>query len=365
MVAHPKKSTYRSSASLILAAKEDSNKDYDYSLLLIKRTESTSYTINHCVFPGGVFDPRDDESSEWLNYFRSFGVTAEQLKMLTQDQQSPRPQFLSGGQHFSRDIALRLTALREAFEEVGILICLNRDCLNNWDDTAKTPATRTLTLEPISDRSEWQSRVHNDASQFLELCKHFNVIPNLWALHEWSVWRTAATANRKYDTVYYVATLDNHAKNVSLLLEPQEVASAHWMSPKEAWSRSQDGSIWLPFMLLYDTARLMNFHSWQELADFSRHRSTWGGTMVQPVYYRCDECMFGVLPGDELYPSDPGACTQTIILPESLQDQHRTAKRYNRYIIYDFHKVVLASNVPPIDGHLQLQPLVNTKLAKL
>ncbi|XP_017033653.1 acyl-coenzyme A diphosphatase NUDT19 [Drosophila kikkawai] len=286
MVAPSQKSAYRPSASLILAAKDDSNKEYDYSLLLIKRAEGTSYTLNHCVFPGGVFDPRDDESPEWLRYFSSFGITAEQLKILTHDQQSPRPEFLSGGQHLSKDIALRLTALREAFEEVGILICVSRDSFNNWDSTAKGLPPRALLLDPISDRTEWQRRVHNDASQFLELCKHLNVIPNLWALHEWSVWRTAATANRKYDTVYYVTTLDNDAKEVSLLLEPHEVASAHWMSPKEAWSRSQDGTIWLPFMLLYDTARLMNLHRWQELADFSRHRSIWGGTMVQPVYYR-------------------------------------------------------------------------------
>ncbi|XP_017069823.2 nucleoside diphosphate-linked moiety X motif 19 [Drosophila eugracilis] len=354
--------SYRPSASLILAAKDDSLNEYDYKLLLIKRTESTSYALNHCVFPGGVFDPREDESPAWITYFKSFGVTDGQLNILSQKQESPRPQFLCDGKNFSRDIALRLTALRETFEEVGILICTNQDSFRDWDSKSGHPCT--FLLEP-SERSEWQHRVHNNASQFLELCRHLNVIPNLWTLQEWSIWRTAATANRKYDTVYYVTTLDEQAKDISLLLEPNEVASVHWMSPTEAWLNSQNGTIWLPFMLLYDVARLMNLHSWQKLFNFTRKRSLQGGTMVQPVYYRCNDGMFGVLPGDELYPKQPGTCTQTIILPGSVNQLNRKAKQYNRYIVYDFHQVVLASNVPPCDGHLTLQPLVNTKLAKL
>lgn len=361
MVAHKKNGMYRPSASLILAAREDPSAEYDYSLLLIKRSERTSYALNHCVFPGGVLDS-EDESSDWLNYFRSFGVSDEHLTSLTQAQKTPRPKFLTGGEHFSRDVALRLTALRETFEEVGLLICTSQETFNKWDYKDGQP--RTLLLEP-SDRSEWQNKVHNKPSEFLELCRQFNVIPNLWTLQEWSVWRTAATASRKYDTVYYVTVLEEQSEKVSLLLEPEEVDSAHWMSPSKAWCRSQDGTIWLPFTLLYDTVRLMNLRRRQELLDFVQERIIHGSTLVQPVYYRCSDCMFGVLPGDERYPSEPGSCTQSIILPESIEEINLKTKQYNRYIVYNFHKVVLASNVPPNDGHLQLQSHVNTKLAKL
>nr|XP_017108856.2 nucleoside diphosphate-linked moiety X motif 19 [Drosophila bipectinata] len=361
MVAPTKSEIYRPSASLILAARGDPSAEYDYNLLLIKRTERTSYALNHCVFPGGVLDS-EDESPDWLNYFRSFGVTDEHLKLLTRDQQTPRPEFLTGGDNFSKDIALRLTALRETFEEVGLLICTNQEIFNNWD--YKTGHPRTLLLEP-SDRSSWQRLVHNKPSEFLNLCRHFNVIPNLWTLQEWSAWRTSATASRKYDTVYYITALEERSEKVTLLLEPEEVDSAHWMTPAEAWCSSQDGSIWLPFTLLYDTARLMNFRKRQELLDFAQERVIYGSTLVQPVYYRCSDCIFGVLPGDELYPSEPESCTQSIILPQSIEEINLKANQYNRYIVFNFHKVVLASNVPPNDGHLQLQPHVNTKLAKL
>ncbi|XP_041451234.1 nucleoside diphosphate-linked moiety X motif 19 [Drosophila obscura] len=227
-----------------------------------------------------------------------------------------------------------------------------------------TGQPRTLLFQP-DDRSYWQQRVHDDATQFLALCRHLHVLPNLWSLHEWSVLRTPATASRKYDTVYYITALVAQAKQVSLLLERQKVASAHWLDPEEAWTQSQGGTIWLPFMLLYDTARLMNLHRWDDLLRFSRQRSVLGTTLVQPVYYRCDGCMFGVLPGDELYVSQPEKCTQTIILPGTVVELNRSARQYNRYVVYDFHKVVLASNVPPFDGHLQLQSRVNIQLAKL
>ncbi|EDX05519.1 GD24212 [Drosophila simulans] len=218
-----KTGTYRPSASLIVAAKEDSLEDYDYRLLLIKRTEGTSYALNHCVFPGGVFDPIEDQSAKWITFFKSVGVTDEQLKMCNHSHDSPRPEFLSSGDHFSRDIALRLTALRETFEEVGILICTEQCDIQKWDSKSDHP--RTLLLEP-SERSEWQYRVHNDASQFLELFRHHKVIPNIWSLQEWSIWRTAATANRRYDTVYYITMLDEHTTNIKLLLEPHA-----WLLP--------------------------------------------------------------------------------------------------------------------------------------
>ncbi|XP_023032198.1 uncharacterized protein LOC111518767 isoform X2 [Drosophila willistoni] len=84
MLAPPvaKEVVYRPSASLILAAQDDSSKAYDFNLLLIKRSERTSYTLNHCVFPGGGFDVESDESSDWLNYFQSFGINQDHLTQL-------------------------------------------------------------------------------------------------------------------------------------------------------------------------------------------------------------------------------------------------------------------------------------------
>ncbi|XP_017854126.2 nucleoside diphosphate-linked moiety X motif 19 [Drosophila busckii] len=354
---------YRPSSSLILASKqqvEAKADEYDYKLLLIKRTERTSYAVNHCVFPGGVFEATADESAGWLEYFADCGISKTQLEVLSCRQSSNRPRLMTEGQYFSRDISLRLTALRECFEEVGILLCRSRSTLS--DLTTGKPAQVVLHFLELE---AWQQRVHNDAKQFLQLCKYLQVVPDLWGLSEWSVWRTAATAaaNRKYDTVYYIAALESN--NVLLQLEQQEVQAAYWLTPIDCWRRSHQADIWLPFMLLYEIGRLMSMRCWKGLLEFSRQRSVQGSTLLQPIYYRCDDCMFGVLPGDELYLAEPYKFKEYIRLPGSMGEINARSKLYNRYMAYDFYNVQLASNVQPLDGHLRLQAKINTQLAKL
>lgn len=323
----------------------------------MKRTERTSYALNHCVFPGGVFDAQADESADWLIYFQECGISRDQLKLLQCRQSTGRPELMTQGVEFSRDISLRLTALRETFEEVGILLC--RKNLKNL--IGGQPAQ---VLVQLFDREYWQQRVHNDAKQFLVLCRHLAVIPDLWALNEWAIWRTPASASsRKYDTVYYLAALEN--TNVDLSLEPTEVAAAYWLQPSDCWLQSREGLIWLPYILLYETARLMNIHSWQQLLQFAYDRSTQGSTLLQPIYYRTNDCIIGVLPGDELYLPEPECCNESIVLPYSISELNAVAKRFNRYMIYSFQHVDLACNVLPLDGHIPPQTHVNARLAKL
>ncbi|TDG42739.1 hypothetical protein AWZ03_010845 [Drosophila navojoa] len=350
---------YRPSASLILANKQvfHAKKEFDYNLLLMKRTERTSYALNHCVFPGGVFDAQADESADWLIYFQQCGVSRDQLKLLHSRQSMGRPELMTQGLEFSRDISLRLTALREAFEEVGILLC--RKNLKNLKGGQPAQVVQ------LFDREYWQQRVHNDAQQFLVLCRHLAVVPDLWALNEWSIWRTpASAASRKYDTVYYLAALDLDC-NVDLLLEPTEVAAAYWLQPSDCWLQSREGLIWLPYILLYETARLMSIQRWQQLLQFAYERSPQGSTLLQPIYYRTNDCLIGVLPGDELYLPEPEYCNESIVLPCSISELNAVAKRFNRYMIYSFQHVDFACNVHPLDGHFPLQTRVNALLAKL
>lgn len=64
-----------------------------------------------------------------------------------------------------------------------------------------------MSLSP-SKLSDWQLRVRNNASAFLELCDHLQLVPNVWALYEWSDWLTpVSVGHRRFDTIFYVACL--------------------------------------------------------------------------------------------------------------------------------------------------------------
>lgn len=47
------------------------------------------------------------------------------------------------------------------------------------------------------DCKHWQQLVHNDASKFLSLCEHLNVVPDIGSLFEWSNWITPATFKKR------------------------------------------------------------------------------------------------------------------------------------------------------------------------
>lgn len=74
----------RISASLIILAKKsiEHSKEFNYNVLMFKRSAKSSFMKNHAVFPGGVFE-KSDENQEWLNYFESSGISPAKIAELT------------------------------------------------------------------------------------------------------------------------------------------------------------------------------------------------------------------------------------------------------------------------------------------
>jgi len=62
---------------------------------------------------------------------------------------------------------------------VGVLLCRSRSQLDFGAVTC---------VQDVPDLEAWQRRVHNKPSEFLTLCRELKVVPDLWALHEWSAW---------------------------------------------------------------------------------------------------------------------------------------------------------------------------------
>lgn len=116
---------------------------------------------------------------------------------------------------FFREISLRITAIRETFEEVGLLLCKPKR-----SDSGSVFAH----VEENFDRKRWQKEVHNDSTKFFELCKELDVIPDLWSLHEWSAWLTPATFKKRFETAFYIVAVNQEP---SLIVEENEVKEHH------------------------------------------------------------------------------------------------------------------------------------------
>lgn len=77
----------------------------------------------HYVFPGGMIDSVDTDL-KWQNLFGRFGFSWRNFEFLKTRNIAPQIfQNRAGENELPREISLRITAIRETFEESGILLC--------------------------------------------------------------------------------------------------------------------------------------------------------------------------------------------------------------------------------------------------
>lgn len=180
----------------------------NYKILMLKRSKSMRWG-NTYVFPGGVVD-KADFSTKWCEVFKRRGLTTlSDINSTLGDCGELRPHFLSTSSFswvnenspsdiLPPNLALRLTAIRETFEECGILVATVNDA----------PTSGHSKLPIVPDTKKWQELVQNDANQMINLCLELNCCPDIWGLNEWSCWLTPSYLKARFATVFYLYNLD-------------------------------------------------------------------------------------------------------------------------------------------------------------
>lgn len=69
------------------------------------------------------------------------------------------------------EVAFRICAIREFFEEAGILLARNRDSVVSVEDVV--PGTCSPSLKDLSqvEMREWREKVHSNAHDFITMCR--------------------------------------------------------------------------------------------------------------------------------------------------------------------------------------------------
>ncbi|XP_040265838.1 nucleoside diphosphate-linked moiety X motif 19 [Bufo bufo] len=281
---------------------------FDYEVLLLQRSEKSGFMPNAFVFPGGLVEP-SDFSNDWVKVFgRHVQKPNFGLGVVKQPPDTRSPMFISDRTKFGSlipgEVAFRICAIRETFEESGILLVVPEN--SSIEDNQKFMAAYDQDGETVA---KWREEVQGDPLKFIEMCKELRCVPNIWGLHEWGNWLTPLLSKntRRYDTAFFICCLPRKPVTVD---DQKEVVTFKWRTPQEAIDQLQE-TTWIPPPQLYDLRRLCNFTHHEELQRFALHRGLEGCERWMPVIVRAKDGMVHTLPGDELYPEDPDVTGET------------------------------------------------------
>lgn len=168
-------------------------------MLTFKRTEKTSFMPNSICFPGGAID-KHDESKDWINFLRNHKIPIDDL----QPKPGSRRPFIFGRREgfLDREISLRLTAIRETFEELGIIFC------RKPSDSPTSPFSSFYHAKDC-DIPDWQQRIHDHKDSLMGFCEQFKLVPDMMNIHEWSCWMTPTYFRpKRFETAFFLVALD-------------------------------------------------------------------------------------------------------------------------------------------------------------
>jgi len=199
---------------------------------------------------------------------------------------------------------MRITAVREMFEEAGILLCKPRKV-----DPAKHLHNGMLHYEfpELQDKTvlqEWQKRVRKTPFAFADLCKELDCVPDIHALYDWSNWLTPSVFKSKsrFDTMYYLLIIP---KMPRVVIDGNEAVKAQWASPSSLLADHAKGQTRLMPPQLYELTRLKPITNIGDLQQRLKTRQRLGIERYFPVFRKAIDGSLFLLPGDDLYPTTP------------------------------------------------------------
>ncbi len=245
----------------------------DIEVCMLRRNLESEFVAGAYVFPGGSVDPADR------------GAPADELcRGLSDAEASLILGIDSGG------LAFWVAALRECFEEAGVLLARPRDPARGTDllDTTD-PAVR--------DRFEAHRLAVNEGrTGLVDVCRAEGLVLAADTVHYVSHWITPELSPRRYDTRFFVTVAP--AGQVARHDDGETIATV-WLRPGDALHRFGAGEI----ELLPPTV--------DALTTLSAHASTdavmaWAREIsdvptILPIVLMVDDQLLILRPGDDGY----------------------------------------------------------------
>ena len=218
--------------------------DHNLEVLLLKRVQSSGFVPGAWVFPGGRVDA-GDASPAVLGRVRGLRLKDAEARMDLEDAKTPA-------------MAYYLAALREAFEETGILV-------GRSERNERIPAAHS---DPRILAA--RARLLRGKCLFADILEEFDAFLDLRAVEYIAHWITPVVEPRRYDTRFFAAAVDEY---VVPSIHEEEIAHAIWIAPREALKRSEAGSLPMVFPTLKTLEALAGLDSTTAVLEEFRSRA--------------------------------------------------------------------------------------------
>ena len=233
---------------------------------LMQRNLNSDFVGGAYVFPGGAVDPADAEVA-----------VAQRCPDLDDAEASRRLGLAVGG------LAFWVAAIRESFEEAGVLLARHAD-------------GRRLDLSGPGTAERFAGHrddVDNERRTIAEVAVQEDLHLDVGQLHYFSRWITPLGAHRRYDTRFFVCAAPEGQEVVE---DSRELIGTQWLTPAEALRRHDAGDITMIFPTVRTLVALSRFDRADAVLDHARAQSRVEG--ILPTISDGDDGMRIVLPGD-------------------------------------------------------------------
>lgn len=200
-------------------------------VLLLRRSRTAGFVPGAYVFPGGRVDEADADPAVFVN--------------VPDPPTEPAPEFWAA-------------ALREVFEETGVLLASN-EAGETAPDAISDPALEEARVAMLDNRISLR-----------ELLEQWKLRPAVERMVYAAHWITPVVEPRRFDARFFLAALPPGRETT---FEPREMSDAIWLSPSAALDRFEDGSLPMIFPTVRTLESISGFDTVESAFSAFRQRT--------------------------------------------------------------------------------------------